>query len=190
MSSAKRNIQFDLAKFFDLLVKAALTAGVVILFVLHLDSKPNIAFVDTAKLITAYKGTKVATDELESKAKVWRSNLDTLRRELEQVAAEYQKQRGKLSERERKLMEEVVRSKEETYLRYEQSVKENVQKSDQEMTKQVLERVNGYISKYGKERGYKMIFAATQYGNIVYAEDVFDVTEEVIKGINTEFDRR
>jgi outer membrane protein len=62
-----------------------------------------------------------------------------------------------------------------------------VQKEDQELTNKVLDTVNDYLKRYGKEKGYRIILAATQYGNIVYAQDGIDITEEVMKGLNDEF---
>ena len=68
-----------------------------------------------------------------------------------------------------------------------QDLKEKFQQEDQELTKKVLDKVNEYIKRYGKKGGYTIILAATQYGNIVYAEEGVDLTEEVLKGLNTEY---
>src|SRR6185369_13031260 len=95
--------------------------------------------------------------------------------------------KANLSAKEKKLTEELINSKHEQYLNYQQVIKEKVQKEDQDLTKKVLDKVNDQIKKYGKEKGYRIILAATQYGNIVYAEDGMDVTDEVLKVLNNEF---
>jgi outer membrane protein len=47
--------------------------------------------------------------------------------------------------------------------------------------------VNEYVKRYGEKNGYTIILANTQIGNIAYAEDRIDITDEVLKGLNSEY---
>jgi outer membrane protein len=69
-------------------------------------------------------------------------------------------------------------------------VKEQYQRQDQELSQKILDKVNDFIKRYGKDHGYTFIMAATQYGNIVYAEDYVDITDEVLVGLNAEYGGR
>jgi outer membrane protein len=51
----------------------------------------------------------------------------------------------------------------------------------------VLDEINAYLKTYGEARGYTIIFAATEYGNIAYGQQALDVTEEVLAGLNQHY---
>ena len=171
----------------DIGVKVALVTAVVVLFVLQFQSGDSFVYVDSQKLMMSYNGMKDARSEFESKAAAWKANLDTLNMQVETTIRDYEAKKNKLSGEERRVTEELIRTKQQQYLNYEQVVQEKVQAEDKELSRKVMEKVNEYLKKYGKQKGYKIIFAATQYGNIVYAEDGIDVTDEVIKGLNAEY---
>jgi outer membrane protein len=173
--------------FWDIAVKGLLGASVLVLFILHMQQTPALVYVDAQKLVIGYKGMQAARAEFEAKAQAWKANLDTLNMELEQRVRDFEASKGSLSPRERKLTEELIRSKQEQFVSYQQAIQEKVQKEDQELSKKVMDELNAYIKKYGEKNGYSIILAATQYGNIAYAEKGMDVTEEVLKGINNAY---
>src|SRR5947207_13824538 len=117
----------------DIGVKVILAAAVCILFVLHIQSQKSMVFVDAQKLMKGYKGMQVARKEFEAKSAVWKTNLDTLRMEVEGKVKEYEAKKSRLSNQEKKLTEELINSKHEQYLNYQQVIKEKVQKEDQEL---------------------------------------------------------
>lgn len=168
-------------------IKIVLGVGLIILFILYMQADKAIVYVDAQKLVVGYKGMQAARKEFEAKAAVWKANLDTLGAEVEAQVQSYEQKKLTLSDREKKLTEELIQSKQDQFLNYQQVIQEKVQQEDQQLSKKVLDKVNDYLKRYGKEKGYKIILAATQYGNIVYANEGMDITDEVMKGINDEF---
>jgi outer membrane protein len=146
------------------------------------------AYVDGVKLVTGYRGMELAKKELEVKSGAWKANLDTLQRELEKSVSEYELTKAKLTNKERSLTEELIKAKQSQFLNYQEVVTNNLQKADQELSSKILEQVNEYIKRYGESNGLTIIFAATQYGNIAYANKELDLTEVLLKGLNEEFD--
>jgi outer membrane protein len=174
-------------KVLDAGIKLVLGVGLIILFILHIQAEQSMVYVDAQKLVVGYKGMQAARKEFEAKAAVWKANLDTLRTEVETQIQTYEQKKLSLSAREKQLTEELIQSKQDQFLNYQQVIQEKVQQEDQQLSKKVLDKVNDYLKRYGKEKGYKIILAATQYGNIAYANEGLDITEEVMKGLNSEF---
>lgn len=56
-------------------------------------------------------------------------------------------------------------------------------------TASVTERLDSYIKQYAKEKGIKMMLSGNS-GGVVYVDDVIDVTEELMKYVNNEFDKK
>ncbi|MBT1697139.1 OmpH family outer membrane protein [Fulvivirgaceae bacterium PWU4] len=170
----------------EIVFKATVIAGLLIVIALQFDKKESIVYVDSIKLVNGYKGMQAARKELEMKSAAWKANLDTLRTELEGKIKEYEAGKARLGVKEKALTEELIRTKQEQYMNYQNIIAEKIQKEDQELTTKVLGKVNDYIKKYGEDKGYAIIMAATQYGNIVYAEKGMDITDQVLEGLNKE----
>jgi len=147
----------------------------------------KLVYVDAMRLVSNYKGMEQAKREIEIKSQSWNANLDTLRKELEESVSSYEKNGKLLSIREKQLTEELLKTKQEQYLNYQEVVKNSLQKTDQEISTKILGKVNDYIKRYGEEHGFTIIFAATQYGNIAYANKDLDITDELLKGLNEEY---
>lgn len=81
-------------------------------------------------------------------------------------------------------------TKEQQLLRYREAIQQQAQRENQRLTQAVLAEINAYIKQYGKEKHYTFILGATESGNIVYAADGTDITDDVLKGLNAQYDRQ
>jgi len=149
-------------------------------------SKPskNVVYVDAVKLISKYKGMEEAKKIFDAKKSKFTANLDTLRSEFEQTVAKYDKAKATMSAKEKSISQELIESKRNQYLNYEQIVREQSKKEEQETSVQILRDVNDYIKKYGEQKGFKIIVAATREGNVAYGDTSYDVTDEILQGLN------
>lgn len=171
----------------EVVFKTLTVVGLVTVIYLQTRSNDPIVYVDAIKLVNGYTGMKEARKAYEAKATVWKSNLDSLKVELEGKIKDYQSKQASLSAKEKQLTEELLKTKEEQLINYQQAIAEKVQKEDQELSAQVLAKVNDYIKRYGESKGYEIIMAATQYGNIVYSDKGKDITDRVLEGLNKEY---
>lgn len=172
---------------FELGFKLLTVIGIATLISLQLRSNDSIVYVDAIKLMNGYSGMKEARKAYEAKATIWKSNLDSLKIELESKIKDYEAKHASLSAKEKQLTEELLESKQQQFMNYQQVISEKIQKEDQELTTKVLAKVNDYIKKYGEDKGYEIIMAATQYGNIVYSNKGKDITDKVLEGLNKEY---
>lgn len=153
----------------------------------NLTREDRVVYVDAIKLIAKYKGMEAAKAELNFKSQQWQNNLDTLRKEMEQSISDYERDKKALTRREDQLMRELIGSKQQQYLSYQQTAKDQYENSDKEMSIAILNKVNDYIKRYGESNGYRIILAATNYGNIAYGDRSLDITDPVLIGLNNEY---
>jgi outer membrane protein len=156
-------------------------------FVYNASDDDPIVYVDAAKLLNKYVGMEDARKVLQGQSAVWQANLDTLKAEMDVAVANLEKGKDKVSTSEGKLMEELAETKQQQFMMYEQSVKEQYQNKDREISQELLKKVNEYIKLFGDRHGYTIILAATHYGNIAYASESLDITDIVLQGLNNEY---
>ncbi len=168
----------------DVVFKVFTIAGLVTLLVLHLDKQNAIVYVDVMKLVSGYNEVKIARSELELQTKEFQAKLDTLKIELESEIKRYELDNKSLTTKERVLTQNLITTKQEQLANYQTIVTEKLQQQDKILTERVLGKVDDYVKKYGKEKGYDIIMASTQYGNILFGKEGKDITENVLKGLN------
>lgn len=62
-------------------------------------------------------------------------------------------------------------------------------RSGQEISKKIWERLNPLMEQYGKEKGFKLLIGATGNGALLYGDKSCDVTDDVVRYINTRFEK-
>ena len=168
-------------------VLVVLALAIAVLFYFQFATSSSLAYVDSTKLLNGYEGMIVARKAYQQKALLWQANVDTLTNEVREEMAQYEKESATMSAKEKELAQELIRTKQQQLVDYQRAIKGQAQQEDQQMTTEVLTTVNAFITTYGKERGYDIVFAATDAGNIVYARESMDITEEVLNGLNKQY---
>jgi outer membrane protein len=144
----------------------------------------EIVYVDSIKLFSNYKGSLKAKAEYEKKLAQWKANIDTLTSELNNSFAKYEKEKARMSAKERKVTEELLMTKRQQTENYNAAVSENAKKEDQAVTSQITKEINDFLKRYGEEHGYDFILGATNSGNVVFAKNGKNITDDVLKGLN------
>lgn len=155
---------------------------------LYLNSSSNQVYVDVNKLIDGYKRTKIVRAEFEVKAKTLNANVDSLMTGWQNDLKTYEKERSNMSEKELELKQEVLGNKQQQINNYQQAIQKQIQEEDKKATQTIVNDINDYVKEYGENNGYKLIFGASGSGNIMYASEGADLTDDILKGLNKEFD--
>ncbi|MEX2235385.1 MAG: OmpH family outer membrane protein [Cyclobacteriaceae bacterium] len=162
-------------------------AAILFFLLFSFSTKPKIAYVDSAKLLNEYKGMQNARKAFQSKASVWKANIDTLANEVQLDVATFEKGKLEMTLKERSLSEELIETKKKRLFDYQQAINAQAKQEDEKMTSEVLDFINSFLKRYGEENGYEMIMAANEYGNIAFADKNLDLTEEVLGKLNSEY---
>jgi outer membrane protein len=172
----------------QLIVNIVLIAGLLGLGGYQLIKKDKTVYVDVGMLMQEYKGMKAAQAAFQEKSAQWQANADTLIAQFQQELKNYEKERPRMTKREKELKEELLRNKQIQINQYQEAMQMKARDEEQALTQNVINTVNDYIREYGKQKGYTFIMGATGQGNIVYAQDGVNITDEIIEGLNKEWD--
>ncbi len=148
----------------------------------------ELVYVDVNKLLEGYQRTKIVKAQFEEKAKTLNANVDSLMVDWQNELKSYEKERSKMSKKELELKQELLGNKQQQINNYQQAIQKQIQEEDKKSTQTVINDINDYIKEYGKKHGYKIIFGASGGGNIMYADEATDLTQDVLKGLNKEFE--
>ncbi|MEL6809714.1 MAG: OmpH family outer membrane protein [Bacteroidota bacterium] len=166
----------------------ALAATVFSFF--YFQSSSELVYVDVNKLVDGYARTKVEKSKFETKAQQLQANVDSLIGNWQEELKTYEKERASMTKKELELKQELLSNKQQQIGQYQQAIQKQIQEEDQKATQTVVNDINDFVKEYGKKHNYKVIFGASGGGNIMYADDVSDLTDEVLEGLNKEFNAK
>ena len=145
------------------------------------------AYVDTAKLFEEY------TEAKDIKAK-FKSKSEEMSRELEQEAARFKQDAAYFQKNAQANGQEWAQKNgaalQERQQRLQYAEQELSQKLQREMGVESDSMINGvkkFVKVYGKEKGYSYIYGTNESGSILYAEDKYDITKEIVKLLNDKY---
>ena len=92
-----------------------------------------------------------------------------------------------MTDKELELKKELLSNKQDRINRYQEAIQKQIREEDQKVTQTVINDINDYITDYGKSHGYRIIFGASGKGSIMFAGKEADLTEDVLRGLNKQF---
>jgi len=153
----------------------------------YLFKNDKIAYVDSGKILSEYKASDDAKKEYNSKAKVWQANIDTLTNEIKGSIQKYEKSLASKSSKEQAMAKELISAKQKQLTDYQHAIQDNSRQEDAKLTQRIVAQVNAFLLEYGKQHKYKLILIANSSGTIAYAEEGMDITDQVVKELNSQY---
>ena len=147
----------------------------------------KVVYVETGVLIEKYEGMQKARLEIEARTKEMKADIDSIINIFQDDMKDYEKNRQKMSAKERELKEELLHVRQQQVSNYQKSIQSKINEEQQQITQAHLNRINNFIKEYGKQMGFKYILGANGSGNIVYAEDALNITNDILEGLNVRY---
>ncbi len=146
----------------------------------------KLGFIDSERIFAEFHGTKDAQSQFNQQVEQWNKELEGKKQELDQLQKDYESQSLILSEPKRREREEEIQKKRSELDAFTQDIwgpTGKVAKRNQELTQPIVDKIREVLTNIGQSEGYSIIFDATD-GNIVYANDAFDLTDRVVAVLN------
>ncbi len=169
-------------------VLAMALAALALVFSYQAKSKVKIAFVDTNRLMTAFKEANKANGEIKAEDDKWKANLkvmnDSLKSFMDSMTVKFDE--SPLSKR--KELQDELAMRNQQINNYTAFQNRKLQEEAGKKLAVVFEKINAYMKEYGKREGYQIVFG-TSNGSILYGEgSTLDITNDVIRELNKRYE--
>lgn len=156
----------------------------------HNKDNIKIAYVDNMKVFQNYKGMENVKRLVDANNNKLKSSMDTLQADFENEFKKYEKGRNAMSDKEKQLSEQLLQNRQQQYMRYKEATEKKAKEEQLEITQRELKNLDDFMKKYAKSKGYDFIFGANSSANIIYANDVYNITDEIIKEANLQYEKQ
>ena len=143
----------------------------------------KIGYIDSNEIMTKFEEVRQVQVDLEKEQRRLQSDGESLIQELDSLRQEYDRQRLLMSDARRKDKELDIQRMEKKIQRFQLDKfgpEGEIYKTQNQLLKPVLAKVDDAIQKVGKKQQYDYIFDAVG-GAIVYALDANNLTEDVLE---------
>lgn len=149
---------------------SAILAGYVVYW-LAVRQQHKIAVVDAVRLFDAFNMKKELEQMAKVKLQVESSQLDSIGNAFQKAKAAHSNTEdlGRLST---------------AYSYMQARLKQDYEQSNRDINEQVWKRLNPMMDAYGKKCGLHLIIGANGMGSVLYNDDYYDRTNDVIQYIN------
>jgi outer membrane protein len=145
------------------------------------------AYVDTSKLMMESTEAKDIEAKYKAKSQEMGKELEIEIAKFKAEAGSFQKN-AQMNGQAWAQQKGAELQKREQQLQYaEQSIAQQLQQESGVEIDSVVSTVKKFIKSYGKEKGYAYIYGTGDAASILYAEDKYDITNELIKLLNDKY---
>ncbi|UCD18425.1 MAG: OmpH family outer membrane protein [Candidatus Zixiibacteriota bacterium] len=143
-------------------------------------------YVDSDKIFANYKDWVKAQEEFNTEYKAWDEEARQMQEELDEMVAEFEKQKLILSPDKKKEREAAIDAKRQALDAYTKQIfgpAGEAERRNNALVKPLLEKINAAIERVATEGNYDFIFNS---GGLAYAKKDFDITDKVLEALEEE----
>ena len=145
------------------------------------------AYIDTSELMKEYTEAKDLEAKYKAQSEEKGRQLDAEIKRFKQDAANFQSQ-AQANGQEWAQKRAAELQKREQQLGYaQQALAQQLQQESGAEMDSLISGVKKFIKDYGKKNGYAYIYGTGDAASVLYAEDKYDITKEIIKALNDKY---
>lgn len=150
----------------------------------------RIVYINTDTLLNNYLLSIELNEAFLKKQEERRTELNMKAKALDKEAGEFQRklENGGFISRERaEAARQEIMEKNQKLNLLQQEMTEKMMQEQGELNKRLFESITSFLSEYNKEKGYNIILSTVLAGNVLYSEEGFDITDDVVKRLNDQY---
>jgi len=145
------------------------------------------AYVDTSVLMKEYTEAKDLEAKYKAKAEEKGRQLEAEINRFKQEAANFQSQAQANGQAWAQQKGAELQKREQELSYAQQALSQQLQQEGGVERDSLISGVKKFIKNYGKEKGYAYIYGTGDAESILYAEEKYDITKELIKLLNEKY---
>ncbi|SDG73746.1 OmpH family outer membrane protein [Chitinophaga filiformis] len=144
-----------------------------------------IAYVDIDTVEAHYEYFKEKKAELEKKQQAIDNELQANVRALQNEAADFQRRANGMTQSEGEATQRALYNKQQQLEGKAQAMRSQYAEQENKFNEELQKRLNDFLTKYNSDKRYAYILSyRTGASNVLYKDEKYDITNEVIKGLN------
>lgn len=147
----------------------------------------RVAFIYGDTINVKYNFLIDAEQELESEGKLIDDRIRRKYERAEKRAAELQREAPRMGQLEMQEAQIEMQNLQVEIQEFQEKLARDFRKREVELQKDYLARINTFLKEYNKDETYDVILNFQPGGNLLWVSSSFDITDEVLEGLNRQY---
>ncbi|MCC5918164.1 MAG: OmpH family outer membrane protein [Cryomorphaceae bacterium] len=148
------------------------------------DGTYKIGFIRTDSLLTTYERHKELQKELEGKMKIMEREWERKTRVFQENLKVLEEEAPRMSERELQMAQQELEMKQQELMAWRERKSQEFMGEERELNRGLYEEVTDAINRVQEKLNLDMVFMLELGGSLVWANDAFDITDEMAEELN------
>lgn len=194
-------------KNYSIVLNVVLLVAVGVLYILHFTGSKSdsvvtqangdggataakIVYINTDTLFNNYLLSIELNEQFLKKQEERRTELNVRAKELDQQAKEFQRKlenNGFVSRERAEAANNELVVKQQQLQKLQQDMTDQMMREQGELNKKLFDAITNFLAEYNKVKGYNIVLSTTLGGTVLYSQDGFDITGDVVKQLNDQY---
>jgi outer membrane protein len=152
--------------------------GLMFMANLYADTATKIGVVDVQKVLANSSQVKNMKESLQKQFTSDRNVLQAKQKNLENLMEKYKRDSAVMKKTDREKMEEKINASRNEFVKSSQEYQQKLTAAQQDALEKIVERLQNVSAKVAKKNGMSIVLPKA---NILYSDDNFDITSDVMK---------
>ncbi|HMH33047.1 MAG TPA: OmpH family outer membrane protein, partial [Puia sp.] len=104
--------------------------------------------------------------------------------------SEWQKKGNTMSQAESEQVQREYAGMQQNYQARKQTLQEELFKQNEDLKSGIKRKIETYLKEYNKQKNYSFIFAYESNSFIYYQDTAYNITQDLINGLNAEYKKK
>ena len=186
-----------------------LLIAVIVLYILHfsgngkstsnqggtatVNADAKIVYINMDTLLNNYTQSRELNEAFLKKLEANRTELNIKVKNFDREAAEFRNKvenNGFMTRERAEQAQMDLMIKQQNLQKLQQEMTENTQREQMEINRKLYDAITNFLTEYNKAKGFQLILSTTLGGNVLFAQEGFDITNEVVSQLNEQYAKK
>lgn len=186
-----------------------LLIAVIVLYILHfsgngkstsnqggtatVNADAKIVYINMDTLLNNYTQSRELNEAFLKKLEANRTELNIKVKNFDREAAEFRNKvenNGFMTRERAEQAQMDLMIKQQNLQKLRQEMTENAQREQMEINRKLYDAITNFLTEYNKAKGFQLILSTTLGGNVLFAQEGFDITNEVVSQLNEQYAKK
>ena len=183
-----------------------LLIAVIVLYILHfsgngkstsnqggtatVNADAKIVYINMDTLLNNYTQSRELNEAFLKKLEANRTELNIKVKNFDREAAEFRNKvenNGFMTRERAEQAQMDLMIKQQNLQKLQQEMTENAQREQMEINRKLYDAITNFLTEYNKAKGFQLILSTTLGGNVLFAQEGFDITNDVVNQLNEQY---
>jgi outer membrane protein len=152
-----------------------------------LDKDLSVAYINSDSLLNNYEFFNDLAEQLQTKRQRLEAEYQNRAQGLQSEIEQFRRNVNNMTIGQGRAVEEDLMKKQQNLMQYQEQLTQQLLQEEAQLNEKLYAKVSDYLKTYGKQNDLKLVLTYQKGSGVLYADDSLNITEQVIGGLNQEY---